>query len=117
MTVKAGQAITATADRRLAEAELHGVRSDSCPAAEPEGHSPTAAPHELRALRQSALAIPAIVQGSTATATGLAANRRLTTILRSLTQGSSSKASIPEPAGLGEAEVAASRAHHTPQLR
>jgi len=86
MTVKAGQAITATADHRLAEAELRGVRSDSCPAAEAEGHSPTAAPHELQAPRQSALAIPAIAQGSTATVTGLAANRRLTTVLRSLTQ-------------------------------
>lgn len=117
MTVKAGQAITATADHRRAEAELRGVRSDSCPAAEAEGHSPTAAPHELQALRQSALAIPAIVQGSTATVTGLAANKRSTTILRSLMHGSSSKASIPGPAGLGEAEVAASLAHHTPQLR
>jgi hypothetical protein len=117
MTVKAGQAITATADRRLAEAELCGVRSDSCPAAEPEGHSPTAAPHELQALRQCALAIQAIVQGSTATSTELAANRRLTTILRSLSQGSSSKASTPELAGLAEVEVAASLAYHTPQLR
>lgn len=117
MTVKAGQAITATADHRLAEAELRGVRSDSCPAAEAEGPSPTAAPHELQALRQSALAIPAIVQGSTATVTGLAVNRRLTTILRSLARGSSSKASIPGPADLGEAAVVASRAHHTPQLR
>lgn len=116
MTGKAGPAITATADHRLAEAELRSVRLDSCPAAEPEGHSPTAAPHELQALRQSALAIPAIVQGSTATVTELAANRRFTTILRSPTHGSSSKASIPGPAGLGEAEVAASLAHHTPQL-
>lgn len=117
MTVKAGQAITATADHRRAEAELRGVRSDSCPAAEAEGHSPTAAQHELQALRQSALAIPAIVQGSTATVTESAANRRLTTILRSLTHGSSSKVSTPELAGLGEAEVAANLAHHTPQLR